>query len=120
MAMLTQCIGKKKALRLGKAHEEANYAYFLQHRLEYGQLPDSVSGVMDLLNNETGAQLGLHMPKANVHELQTAVLQLVQNGKLYIIKTKPDGAWLMCDGTELDGTQWQGQWSIPKCLVPSY
>ena len=120
MAMLTQSIGKKKALRLGKAHEKANYAYFLQHRLEYGQLPDSVSSVMDLLNNETGAQLGLDMPKANVHELQTALLQLVQNGKLHIIKTKPDGAWLMCDGTEPDGTQWQGQWHIPKCLVPSY
>lgn len=120
MAMLTQHIGKTKALRLGMAHEEANYEYFRQHRLEYGQLPDSVSRVMDLFNNEVGADLGVRMRKAGSDELQLHVLQLLRSGKLYILKTDSNGQWLSCDHQPVDYAKWQGRWNIPKCLVPSY
>jgi len=120
MAMLTQHVGKKKAIRLGLAHEEANYEYFLQHRPEYGQLPDSVSRVMDLLNNEAGAELGVRMHKADTTELLQGVLQLLHNGKLYIMKTDSNGQWLTCEDELIDYAAWQGRWCIPKCLAPSF
>jgi hypothetical protein len=54
MALLTQNIGAKKALKLGIAHEKANFEFFLKKKNEYGELPDSMGSVMDVLNNQMG------------------------------------------------------------------
>ena len=58
MARLTQSIGRKKALKLGEAHELGNYQDYLSGKVEEVHLPDSMSSVMDRWNNRLGAGIG--------------------------------------------------------------
>ena len=58
MALLTQTIGARKALQLGKAYERSNKTDFKKKVLEDNYLPDFMSCKMDLLNNKKGAKLG--------------------------------------------------------------
>lgn len=54
MASVAMVIGSKQALKLGKAHEKGNYFQFKKQELEDAAMPDSISTVMDLRNNEFG------------------------------------------------------------------
>lgn len=86
MALNAQKIGYKKAIKLGSAHENANYGQFLKGELEDGQLPDSLSCRMDLLNNSIGAKLGSQNPKMSYNDLKQLVISYVLEGKCWKIK----------------------------------
>ena len=58
MAFLAQHIRISKLRSLGVAHEKSNRIQFEKNIFENGELPDSVSCQMDLLNNEIGFILG--------------------------------------------------------------
>ncbi len=117
MGMLAAKIGQKQALKLGKAHEKGNYQQFEKHLLEDTLLPDSVSSVMDLKNNEIGASVGCRC-KCSSYALKESIIQKLKDGALYIIE-KDQGNYLDCSGNVIDMKVWIGKWGIPKCLVSS-
>jgi hypothetical protein len=119
MAYLTVEIGRKKALRLGCAHEKGNRLEFKKHKLEDSILPDSVSSAMDFHNNLKGANAVTHCEHIGKSEVQKRITALLSSGELIIIKKDKQGNYLYCDGTFIDMNQWKGKWNIPKCLVPS-
>lgn len=119
MALLTQQIGAKKALKLGIAHEKANYEFFLTKKNEYGELPDSMGSVMDLFNNSKGIDLGLQHRKDSAQDLVQQVLRSLTHGELCIMKTDKSGRFLTCDNQPIKMEEYTGCWSIPKCLISS-
>ncbi len=119
MALLAQKIGAKKALKLGIAHEKANYEFFLKKKNEYGELPDSMGSVMDAFNNQKGADLGLQYSKDSAQAMVQVVLRCLINGELYVIKTDQSGRFLTCDNQPINMEKYNGCWNIPKCLVNS-
>lgn len=120
MSSLTNKIGRKKALRLGKAHEKGNYLQYKKHLLEDSILPDSVSSEMDLRNNEKGINsIGRCHFKITEKELQDLILLKLDAGELYVIKKDAQGNFLTCDGAVIPKKDWLGKWGIPKCLVSS-
>ena len=119
MALLTQNIGAKKALKLGIAHEKANYEFFLKKKNEYGELPDSMGTVMDLFNNQRGADLALQHSKDSTQVMVYVVLLSLTHGELCIMKTDQSGRFLTCENQPINMENYSGQWNIPKCLVSS-
>ncbi len=117
MANIAQHIGKRKALKLGIAHEKGNKIQFKKHQLEEKILPDSVSSEMDLYNNEQGAIAGISISKNE--KLQTKILEALYEGKLKIIKKDEQGNFLTCNGEKIILQNWFGKWNIPKCLIAS-
>jgi hypothetical protein len=120
MACVSRAIGPRKALKLGVAHEKGNKLQFKKHQLEEGVLPDSISSVMDLHNNEQGAGL-LKGPekKYSMGQLQEKIMQLLLQGQLVCIKKDEQGNFLTCTGKRIDLSEWKGKWGIPKCLIAS-
>lgn len=122
MTCLTAEIGKRKALKLGKAHEKGNYLQFKHHTLEDAMLPDSVSCAMDLKNNEVGAELGEKLEKERnvfIDNQLSVLIGELEKGKLFVIKKDKLGNYLYCDGTFINTNEWLGKWGIPKCLISS-
>jgi hypothetical protein len=119
MAMLSAKIGGKRASALGQAHEKGNYRQFLHGKTEEGSLPDSVSGLMDLFNNQRGLELRKVFPKDDLETMKEHVIQEIQAGHLLIISRDARGNYLTAGLTQIDLTQWKGHWNIPKSLVPS-
>ena len=118
MASLSLKIGKKQALKLGKAHEKGNYLQFKKHTLEDSVLPDSVSSEMDYGNNRIGVNLiGRCHFKITEKELIDLILKKLQYGGLYIIYRDFSGNYLDCNGAIIDMKMWLGKWGIPKCLI---
>ena len=117
MALLTQNIGVKKALKLGIAHEKANYEFFLEKKNEYGELPDSMGSVMDVFNNQKGADLGLQHKKDSAQAMVQVVLRSLTNGVLCIIKTDQSGRCRTCDNQHINMEKYSGCWHIPKCVT---
>ncbi|GAB4294906.1 MAG: hypothetical protein Kow0068_19720 [Marinilabiliales bacterium] len=119
MARLSQEIKWKKAYRLGIAHEKGNYRDFKKHRLEEGTLPDSASCEMDLRNNNKGIDIGKANPHADIEFLSNTIKKEILKGNLWIIYKDKRGNFLNCNGEIIPGSEIKGQWSNPKCLVPS-
>jgi hypothetical protein len=119
MASLTMKIGKKKALKLGNAHEKGNFIDYKLHRLEDHILPDSVSSVMDRENNFKGADVVRKCERISKIDVQKRIRDLLNNGSLKIIRKDKSGNYLYCDGTFIDTNTWKGRWNIPKCLIAS-
>lgn len=119
MASLSNVIGKRKAKKLGMAHENGNYLTFKKHKLEDCILPDSLSSEMDLKNNEIGISLMNDCGKLPPKLIQDKVLTALEEGKLFIIKKDKNGKFLKKDGTQITINEWFGIWDIPKYLVPS-
>ncbi len=124
MALLTQNINPKKALKLGIAHEKGNYQTFKNGNLEDGATPDSMSTVMDLMNNKTGLEIGKyfkqHHPKqeTNLLLIQT-IIDSVKQSKVVTLKKDLNKNFLTCDEHIIDLNLYKGKWSIPKCLIKS-
>ncbi len=119
MAMLSREFGKGPALSLGRAHEHANYAYFLQHRLEDGAVPDREMCEMDLRNNAVGVALGRkyrHGPDSLLIEL---VKETILSGECWVIKKDPVGHYLDSNNSVIDLSTIARQWETPKFLVRS-
>lgn len=119
MAKLTQEIGWRKSLKLGRAHEKANYIDFKKHRLEDGTHPDKASGDMDLYNNKTGSVIGKSNKETEDKEIQILVIDAIIAGKMKIIKKDSIGNFLDIDNNIIPSDSLQGKWNNGKCLVNS-
>lgn len=119
MASLSSKIGKRKARKLGIAHEKGNFLQYKKHKLEDSIVPDSVSSEMDKKNNEVGISLLDNRKKTPPRIIQNEVLTALKDGKLYIIKKDEEGNFLTNDGKKIPLNEWVGKWGIPKYLVPS-
>jgi len=120
MASLVLQIGRKQALKLGYAHEDGNYLDFQKHRQEDAILPDSVSSVMDLKNNESGVSLVEKHEIVSTDQVINKILEALAAGKLTIIKKDQNGNFVDCNGSLISKLEWAGKWNIPKCLVQSF
>lgn len=119
MASLCRKIGRKKALKLGKAHEKGNYLQFKKHQPEDSILPDAASSAMDLHNNEAGIHVSGKCRSYSRKEVQVLILKAIEKGEMQVIKKDAQGNYLDCDGKPIDMNAWKGKWNIPKCVIPS-
>jgi len=120
MAAFAQKIKIKKLRKLGIAHEKGNYRQFLKHQNENGEVPDSLSSVMDLYNNELGLNIGgFPNKKMNLEKLKELVIWKIKTGNATIFKRNKQGFYVECDDKIIDLSLYKGKWFVPKCLVPS-
>jgi len=119
MARLSQNIGKRAALSLGKAHEKGNYKTFKKHKLEDGFLPDKQSSEMDLFNNLVGIDIGNNNKNASKNELILMVLDSLQKGQLRILNKDSLGNFLDCQQRIIPIDSLKHRWDTEKCLVSS-
>lgn len=119
MAAYAQRIKTKKLRKLGKAHEKGNYRQFLRSRQEEGEVPDSLSSVMDLQNNELGLRVGSEHQQTALADLKVIVISEIRNGNAVILKRNSAGHYVSCSGSELDLSQYRKVWAVPKCMIPS-
>lgn len=118
MASVAIVIGRKQALKLGKAHEKGNYLQFKKQELEDAAMPDSISTVMDLRNNEFGVSAIAKCRNLSQITIQKKIMDGLATGKLMVIKKDEYGNFLTCDGTIISMKEWKGKWGNPKCLIP--
>lgn len=119
MAAFSQKIKIKKLRKLGKAHEKGNYKQFLRSSVEDGEVPDSLSSVMDLKNNEVGFVNGIENKTVSLENLRTIIITKVKAGEAFIMKRKINGTYIDCSGGIINTELYKGKWTIPKCLVSS-
>lgn len=119
MARLNEEIGKNAAKSLGKAHEKENYWTFKKQKLEDGIVPDEVSSIMDLFNNEIGLQLSLTGKKKSKRGLIYKVINAIHQGRLKVIKKDKNGNFLTCSGNKIKPESLLGKWKNNKCLISS-
>ncbi len=114
MASFAQKVGAKKLDRLGELHEKHNYKQFLKGDLEQGELPDSLSSVMDLYNNTIGIEIGRNNKKCSLNELKLICINAINNGKTVFMRRDKNGNYLDCNGRKVELIK---KWSLDKCLV---
>lgn len=119
MAAFAQKIKVRKIRKLGMAHEKTNYRQFKRGIKEEGELPDSLSTVMDLYNNELGFKIGSEFKNISLSELSDKVISSIGNGEALIMKRNKSGEYLDCKNKILLLEEVQGKWSNSKCLVRS-
>jgi len=119
MAAFAQQIEIKKLRKLGKAHEKGNYRQFLKHKTENGEVPDSLSSIMDLANNELGFTIGVENKTKTLDELRPIVIKEIVSGKALILKRNKEGRFVDCNNYVIDPSRYTGKWFVPKCLVAS-
>ena len=119
MARLRQEIGKRAARSLGRAHEKENYLLYKKRRLEDGTVPDEVSSIMDLYNNEQGLKLITKGSKTSKKGLIYRVINAILQGKMKIIKKDKKGNFLTKEGKIISKESLKGKWKNNKYLVPS-
>jgi hypothetical protein len=120
IALMSQKFCWRKAIALGKAHEKANYKLFKKGKPdEESVLPDSISGAMDIFNNNVGASIGCQNKNISNVELVSIIKGEILKGKMKIISKNKSGEFLDCEGDVIDVKKHFGKWGIPKCLVSS-
>lgn len=119
MARLRQEIGKSAARSLGKAHERENYQTFKKNQLEDGIVPDEISSIMDLHNNEEGLKLIVKRSEMSQQSLIYKVINAIKEGHMKIIKKNKKGDYLTCEGEIITPESLKGKWENNKCLIPS-
>lgn len=119
MARMSQEIGEKSALKLGKTHEKGNYEDFKKNRFEDGSVPDKPSSDMDLFNNQKGADLVNEFPDLSQDQLVLKLITEIEEGNLKILKKDEQGRFLNCSGIVLSALELKEKWENPKCLVDS-
>jgi hypothetical protein len=115
-AAFAQKIKPKKIIKFGKAHEKTNYLDFKRGKIEDELVADSLSCVMDLLNNEVGVKLGSENKKMSLEELKQKVMDMVNNGDAYTILRDKEGRFVDCNNNVLDMDKYKGKWFVPKCI----
>jgi len=118
MAAFAQKIKVKKIKKLGIAHEKTNYNQFLKNELENGELPDSISKIMDLKNNDLGFEIGRTNKKISLTELSQLIITAINKGEALIIKRNKLGSYTYCDESLIILTK-QKKWNVGKCLIKS-
>jgi hypothetical protein len=123
MGLLTGRIGARKARKLGVAHEKGNHIQFTKNTNEEGEVPDSVSCRMDLINNEAGILIGKQIKKdkeeKQEEKLKEIVLLHIGQGKMKIIAKDQAGNFLDCNGKVILAEELKGKWKNNKCLINS-
>lgn len=119
MAYFSKYVSVKKLRKLGRAHEKGNYLQYLRDENENGELPDSLSSVMDLKNNELGFSLAKEVKKLSAQEIKQKVFEQVKAGNAFIIKRNADGLYVDCSGNIISRAKPYKRWNVPKCLVSS-
>ncbi len=119
MAAFAQHIKIKKLRKLGIAHEKGNYRQFLKHKTENGEVPDSLSNVMDLANNELGFEIGVAYKDLNLEKLKELVIWKIKTGHASILKRNKQGSFVDCNDNIIDLKLYAGKWFVPKCLTIS-
>ena len=119
MARLRQELGKTAARSLGKAHERENYKTFKKRKLEDGIVPDEISSIMDLHNNEEGLKLISKDSDVSRKGLVYRIVNAIKLGKMRIIKKDSNGNFLTCDGKIISKEELKGKWKNNKCLIMS-
>ncbi len=119
IASLSQKIGKKAALSLGKAHEKGNYKTYKKRQLEDGYVPDKASSTMDLFNNNIGATIGNANKNASKKDLAQYILDALKNGELRILSKDSLGNFLDCKRQVIPKDSLRHRWNTKKCLAPS-
>ena len=120
MAYFSKYVAVRKLRKLGKAHEKGNYLQYIKDQNdEGGELPDSLSSVMDLKNNELGFSLAKEVKKLPGGEIRQKVIEQIQRGNAIIIKRNSDGLYLDCSGNIISREKMYKRWAVPKCLVAS-
>jgi hypothetical protein len=117
MAAFSQKIKVKKARKLGVAHEKGNYKDFKKGIKEDGEIPDSLSTVMDLHNNEVGLKIGKENKNMDLKALSEIVLASLQKGEGIYFKRNSKGRYLTCHDEIIDREMYTGKWVVPKCLI---
>ena len=119
MARLRQEIGKRAALKLGKAHEKSNYQQYKKKQLEDGENPDKISSEMDLFNNTIGVtytEKGAPYPKNGlIYRIVNGILA----GDYRVIKKDQKRNYLTCDDKLISKKTLIGKWKNNKCLIKS-
>jgi hypothetical protein len=119
MARLRQEMGKSSARSLGKAHEKDNYLTYKKRKLEDGVVPDEISSIMDLYNNDQGLKLIKKRSKSSKNSLIFKIVNAIKSGKMKIIKKDEKGNFLTCEGKIIPKSTLKGKWKNNKCLVAS-
>jgi hypothetical protein len=114
MTAYAQKIKIKKLRKLGIAHEKGNFKQYLKSRLENGELPDSISTVMDLNNNEIAFTLQNKHKNLSLIELQNIVIKLINKNGAFTILRNQFGEFVDCEGEKIILKK---KWNINKCLV---
>lgn len=119
MARLASEIRPAAARRLGKCHEKGNYKSYRKGREEEkGILADSLSCVMDLLNNEAGIRIGQTRPRMPVNEVRQKVLEAIASGRLKMLLRDAQGQLCTCEGIAVSIPAGRPRaWHLPYCLV---
>ena len=119
MARLCQEIGESAARSLGKAHEKENYLTYKKNKLEDGVVPDEISSIMDLHNNDEGLKLISKGSKVSQKGLIYRIINAIHHGKMKVIKKDENGNFLTCDGKIISKEELKGKWKNNKCLIAS-
>lgn len=119
MATLTEKIGVRKTLSLGRAHEKGNYRDFKRNRFEEGEIPDKAASEMDLFNNKIGAEIGSALKGTNEKFVVDSVLKAIAMGRMLIVLK--DSLGRACDSllNPIPEYELHGKWITPRLLVPS-
>lgn len=117
MAAFAQKIKPRKVLKLGIAHEKGNYHHFKSHITEHGEIPDSLSTVMDLENNYKGIELGVKNKNCTINELAGHTLALLVAGNALYFKRNAKGEYVDCNNHVINMNDYKQKWFIPKCLI---
>lgn len=118
MTMFASQVKPKKVISLGIAHEKDNYLSFLKSKNEEGELADSVSCEMDLLNNKIGVELAQSFKQSlTVKKASEICIEQIKKGNVYFIKRDEKGNYLKCNGALIKLEDYRNKWNIPKCLI---
>ena len=119
MAYFSKFVKAKKLRKLGAAHEKANrWQYLHSQPDEDGELPDSLSSVMDLKNNSIALSLHDEMKNLSAEEIKQKIIALIKNGEVFIIKRNSLGQYVDYDDNIIPAEKLK-LWNSPKCLIKS-
>jgi hypothetical protein len=116
MVLLSKKIGKRRALKLGKAYERKNKRDFKKGSVVGTYLPDLVGMQMDLKNNAVGVNIE---NRVSSNELLAVVLSFLEQGKLVYIKQNEKGEFLDKNGQIILLEDWSGKWKNDRVVIPT-
>jgi hypothetical protein len=117
MAVFAQKIKAQKLIRLGIAHEKANYKQFKRDPKREKVQQDSLSSIMDIKNNLIGIALGRENSTSQLSELRDKVLRYIADEKVFYISRNAKGQYINSNSQEINLSDFDGKWFIPLYLI---
>jgi len=119
MATLSENIGVRKSLSLGRAHEKGNYRDFKRGRYEEGNMPDKAASDMDLYNNKIGTGIGVALKGTSEKAVVDSIIWAINQGTMRIILKDTTGRSYDSLFRPVPPDELKGRWVTPRILVPS-